>query len=285
MKKIYLKEMFFHVTHVCNLTCENCDSYNNRNFKGHLFWKDYEDYYIEWSKKLDVDTINLIGGEPFANPKLIDWVNQVSKYFTSTKNFRISTNGTYIQNNIDLAIEIINKGFSFDVCVHDPALRNSIELSINKISALINATKVVNGSVTNYILNDRNVIKLYNTYVFFKASTEKIENKITFFRRSDPVKAHDLCMQECGPSHFFMKGKIYKCYLTAIASDLTNQFQFEQEGADLLNSYVPADPFDSEDKLVQFFNEIQTYIKQCQLCAERKIIKPIWPLSKSKVKF
>jgi hypothetical protein len=82
-----------------------------------------------------------------------------------------------------------------------------------------------------------------------------------------------------------MKGKIYKCYLTAIASDLTNQFQFEQEGADLLNSYVPADPFDSEDKLVQFFNEIQTYIKQCQLCAERKIIKPIWPLSKSKVKF
>jgi hypothetical protein len=169
------------------------------------------------------------------------------------------------------------------VCVHDPALRNNIETSINKVAGLINATKVVNGSLTNYFLNDQNVIRLYNTYVFFKASTEKIENKITFFRRSDPVKAHDLCMQECGPSYFFMKGKIYKCYLTAIAFDLTTQFHFEKKGTELLNSYKPADPFDTTENLDRFFRELDNHIDACQLCPEREIIAPIWPLAKKKI--
>jgi organic radical activating enzyme len=285
MKKFYLKEMFFHITHVCNLTCENCDSYNNRNFKGHFTWSEYKDHYIEWSKKLKIDTINLIGGEPFSNPKLIEWVKEVPKYFNETKNFRISTNGTYIKNNLDLTIEIIRSGFSLDICVHDPALRIDIENAVDKLAEILNASKSISGQLIRYFIDDREIIKLYSTYVFFKASTEKIENKITFFRKSDPIKAHTLCMEECGPSHFFVRGKIYKCYLTAIAEDLTSQFQFEKEGAALLNSYIPATPYDSETTLEKFFSEIENYIDQCRLCAERKVIKPIWPLAKNKVKF
>lgn len=277
--------MFFHITHVCNLTCENCDSYNNRNFKGHFYWEDYADYYYEWAKKLDINSINIIGGEPFANPSLYNWVTEIKKCFTHSESIYISTNGTYLKNNVELTREILEQGVCLIICVHDPAFRSEIESAIETILSPYDTTKISNNTTYEYFIDDKKAIMIYNTFSFWKNSTEKIENGITFFRRSDPVAAHEMCLKECGPANFFIRGKLYKCYLTAIAKDLTSQFKFEEEGANLLNSYIPADPFDSDEVLENFFNELHNPIKQCTLCAEKRIIKPIWPMPKKKSQF
>jgi organic radical activating enzyme len=284
MKIIDLKEVIFHITNVCNLSCLNCENYSDRNFKGHYFWKDHEDLYYKWAEKLKVRRITLIGGEPFANPKLLEWVEETRKCFKSTTEFMICTNGTYIEKNIDLTTQIIKNGFKLDISLHDPAFRKSIEDGMAKVADNLNATKVcASDEYVSYELNGRSIMTLVNQTMFWKNTTKEIKNKIIFFHRSDPVKAHSLCIAACGgQGYYLLKGKLYKCYFTAIGSDLTSQFNIEHEGAQLLNSYVPADPFDEEEKLNSFFEQLPNHIKQCTLCTETHSVAPIWPMPKGK---
>ena len=90
-------------------------------------------------------------------------------------------------------------------------------------------------------------------------------------------------MSTCVPNVVFHKGKIYKCSFTAISQDLMSQFQIEKRGIDLLKKYNSANPFDTGENLDRFFRELDNHIAACELCPEREIIAPIWPLATKKI--
>lgn len=281
--KYFQKELgIFYITNVCNLTCKNCDSYNNRNFKGHFYWDDNKDQYYKWASRLQLGEINIYGGEPYTNPDLKKWVVGLKDCFKNTSKFSLSTNGTHLKNNIDLSREIIETGFYLDVCCHDPALRDQLTSSLDTILSVYSISTIKKNNTIEYYVNDTMVAKLWNSYVFHLNSADRVEQGITFFRRSDIVSAHESCIRNCLPSIIFLRGKMYKCYLTAISQDLTTQFQFEEEGSALLNSYVPAQVEYTDEQLTAFFEELKNPIAQCKLCAERDTMKPIWPLPKKK---
>ena len=83
----------FYITNVCNLNCDNCNRFNNFHFKGHFKWKDNEKAYKAWAKKVDINRINIIGGEPMLNPDLLNWVKGLNKLWPRSP-INIITNGT-----------------------------------------------------------------------------------------------------------------------------------------------------------------------------------------------
>lgn len=283
IKKYFRPQGVFHITNVCNLTCNNCDVYSNRNFKNHFYWKDYADMYIEWSKKIQLNEVNIFGGEPYTNPDLITWVESLKTHFKDVENFNISTNGTYLKHNIDLSREIITQGFWLDISIHDPSFRNEIEETLENILSVFNFKKYKTNTTITFEANGKKIARIWEATVFRSNSMYKIENKTTFFRRSDPIKAHTYCMSTCVPNVVFHRGKIFKCSFTSISQDLIAQFKIETQGADLLKKYKPADPFDTTENLDRFFRELDNHIDACQLCPEREIIAPIWPLAKKKI--
>lgn len=285
-KKYFRDQGIFHITNVCNLSCSNCDVYSDRNFKGHSSWNKFSNFYQEWTKKIHLDSINVFGGEPFSNPDLYNWIVGLKETFPDAKTFSISTNGTYLKKNIKLAREIINNDFWLDVSIHDPSFKEGIEHSIEEILSNNKIKKVKIADTIEYFIGEKKVVRMWNATVFRLNSTFKVENKTTFFRRSDPIAAHTYCMESCAPPNVvFNKGLLYKCNLTSISSDLISQFSVEEHGALLLNSYRPADPFDTDENLDLFFQNLNNPISACQLCPEREVIVPIWPMSKKRIKY
>ena len=83
----------FYITNVCNLNCTRCNRYNNYAFSGHLNWDDHAEEYRQWSKKLNISCIGILGGEPLLNPGLEKWIRGVSDLWP-TSTIQILTNGT-----------------------------------------------------------------------------------------------------------------------------------------------------------------------------------------------
>ncbi len=281
-KTFTIEQGVFYITNVCNLACTFCETYNNRNFKGHFLWTDYKDQWEQWSKKLNIDFITIIGGEPFSNPDLKSWIQGIKQYWPECKNFNICTNGTYLKNNIEFAREIINQEIWLDISIHDPSTYDTIKETLEEILSIYEYSTSTDNQKISFWINGKEVARLYGAYVFHKNSQRYIRNGITYMHRSNPEKAHELCIGKLGHCHFFVKGLLYKCYLTAVSQDLINQFSIDDDSQKLLESYTAASSFDSQESLEIFFQNIRNPLKQCTLCPDYLSDVPIWPMPKKK---
>ena len=78
MSKIKLDKVEFYITNVCNLTCDECNRFNNFSFKGWQRWQDYEAIYADWNSKLDIQQLVILGGEPLLNPSICEWITGIN---------------------------------------------------------------------------------------------------------------------------------------------------------------------------------------------------------------
>jgi organic radical activating enzyme len=281
-KKFTIEQGVFYVTNVCNLTCNSCETFNNRKFKGHFVWQDYKNDYIEWSKKVDIDFITIIGGEPFSNPDLINWVLNLRSLWPKCNNFNICTNGTYIKDNTKLVEEILDQKIWLDISVHDPLFYDNIKLDVEKVLSKFEYTVEQKNTTINYYIDNRLAVRLYTAYNFRQSSQKYIKNGITYLHQSNGDKAHELCIGELGHCHFFVKGLLYKCYLTAIGKEFISQFDLEERAKELLESYKACSPWSTLTDIESFLGKIRNPISQCTLCPDRITTFPIWPINRKK---
>lgn len=85
----------FYITNVCNLNCTDCNRGNNFNFKGHQRWDEYQDAVREWSKRLELNKIGILGGEPLLNPDFETWLINIADLWPESR-IEIITNGSQI---------------------------------------------------------------------------------------------------------------------------------------------------------------------------------------------
>ena len=278
--KLFLKEGNVYITNVCNLTCERCITYNNFKFTGHFLWDDYKEMFVEWSKKINIGEIGIIGGEPFANPDLLNWAIGLRKLWPDTEDFSISTNGTYIKQKIDEVRELIKNRVWMDICLHDPNQYDDVKSAIEEaVSVFPKLTTHQDADKSIYYYSDSvQIARIYTTYVFAKNSISEIKNRLIYMHNSDPVKAHG----RCGLCHYFVRGTLFKCYLTSVGQDLVEQLPVEESAKTLLTSYRSCSPYDDDQFIRGFLDTIEMPISQCSLCPEAVSVKPIWPLMKKK---
>jgi uncharacterized Fe-S cluster-containing radical SAM superfamily protein len=84
-----------YITNVCNFNCAGCVSFNNYYFTGQHLWKDHKEVYERWGELVDLQNIDILGGEPTLNPTFLDWVNGVAGIWPQS-NIVIFTNGSQL---------------------------------------------------------------------------------------------------------------------------------------------------------------------------------------------
>jgi organic radical activating enzyme len=116
---VTINRIEFYITNVCNYNCSNCNRLNNYQFSGHQYWEDYKDTYTQWSKKVNFNKIRILGGEPFLNPTLFNWVQGIRELWPNAV-IELLTNGTRLefannwyeylkQYNVNLSIQLHNR--------------------------------------------------------------------------------------------------------------------------------------------------------------------------------
>ena len=242
---IHLDVLEIYITNVCNLTCRGCNRFNNYNFKGHHLWRDHADKYEEWSKRIAINKISIIGGEPTLNPDLELWAMNLRRLWPDS-DIKIQTNGTYIRPNF--AIIHNEHHVHFAVSLHD----------ITTADDIIKSWKQLLGSQFDTFLEG---------FVFHTANIIEQDDHFILDCSNDKHTAFNAC--DMKHDHTMYQGNLYKCPSMALYPEFNNQFdlRLSNEQQELLNRYRPLSADCTEEELQQFVSTRDTPIDQCSLCS------------------
>jgi organic radical activating enzyme len=147
--KYHLNYAEFYITNVCNYNCSNCNRFNNYHFDGQQLWKNYADIYKEWSQKIALGTICILGGEPLLNPSVIEWIDGIATLWPNTE-IQLITNGSRI-THVDKLYKTIKK---YKGRVHIFAYLHNINNKDMFIDSMINEFLKGNVSKTSTAIDD-----------------------------------------------------------------------------------------------------------------------------------
>ena len=278
-----LKYTEIYITNVCNYSCTHCQSLNNFAFKGHQRWKDYEKEYINLSNQIEIDQIQIIGGEPTLNPEFEKWVDGISKLWPNSK-LQIATNGSRLDKLTQEIYQVLlkHKGTLWITC-HDMQLYDSF---LDFAKTFLN--KIVSDNVSNSdwkneyersktdptvklqtvsrTLIDENGVEVILDWSqsFVPSVVDVLDDQSLIMKyNSDPVQAHEICyFKTC---HQINKGKLYKCPLVSVLPDFLDQFEVAMSDNDKVLAYS-YEPLTTDKNASAFVNTINDPIPQCKFC-------------------
>jgi sulfatase maturation enzyme AslB (radical SAM superfamily) len=122
-----------HLTEHCNLNCAGCDHFSNIAKEEFVNIKSFEKDLSRLSELTDkdVNTIQLLGGEPLLHPEVIKLIDLTRKYFNRTTRIGLLTNGILLPKQPPEFWECAKRNGLVIVISHYP-----VKLDINKIKKL-----------------------------------------------------------------------------------------------------------------------------------------------------
>jgi hypothetical protein len=288
----------FYITNVCNLTCEGCNRFNNHDFRGWQRWSDYRAQYEQWGELVRLKSATIMGGEPFLNPTLVDWIQGINRIFGI--DVQVLTNGTRFRQSQHLYDAMLYRSTRtramnhIGVSLHNLADQEEILDSIRSFFPG-SFNEYPKGHLANrwgsdwyFVDNNGVMVNVYVVNKFVNSSVIPqwqvnggIKKQYTL-HNSDPVEAHQACAFAKFKSYHFIRGKLYKCGPVALLPEFDQQHQLTITDADrnLMSSYQPlsTDNFDHYHK--EFFDHIDKPISQCKFCPTEPKFRIIAPIRK-----
>jgi len=288
LKYTFENKVEFYITNVCNLTCENCNRFNNHKFTGWQRWSDYADTYRRWGEYVNLKNIVIMGGEPTLNPTLPEWVVGLNEIFNS--GIQILSNGLQLKHNPSLYNALVNvkdsNGFSsgnIEISLHNPAhfdqIRNNIKSFLQPINeeygTAINVAHKYNwdnhsDNHAYYSARDVNnvLVRMHLANSFHDAAVYKNNQGQFTLHDSDPIEAHRGCGFAQYKCYHFIRGQLYKCGPAALMPEFDQQHNLAISDQDrqLLNSYQPLTVDHWPDSAQQWLAKLDDPIAQCKFC-------------------
>jgi hypothetical protein len=260
MTKPKLSYAEFYITNVCNLTCPQCNRFNDRKFKGH--YKFNLEKYQEWANVLDLETCSILGGEPTLNPNLAEWITGVHACWPTAKGDLV-TNGTRLSATTGLVSALAESQWGVSICVHNDLMREHV---LNEITQTFGYCRFVDFMYYNGIINGMRFVS-QDGIKFEITNGANFHNNIFQdglfqLHNSDADQAHSVCtMQHC---HHFIDGKLYKCGVVYLLPEY-----FKQIGRTVPELYSQYKPLEVSDINPAALDNLRNQsIPQCQFCPE-----------------
>jgi uncharacterized Fe-S cluster-containing radical SAM superfamily protein len=289
MHRYSIKFGQFYITNVCNLTCGDCASFNNLPLKGHFLWAENQEVVEQWSKIVDIEEINILGGEPFLNRDLDNWVTGIRNNWPQCNNLKITTgiNDDRLLQFKDSIRKWNRLNVGIEISIHDPSVWDQVDNYVTEILDI--NCQVFEGIFTEtafpekfktYMSNGVVLFALKQSWKFAPSAIKEIRDGVIIMHDNDSVTAHKSCLwSDC---HYFVEGKFYKCVVAAAAPELAKQKTVDQHSHELIMKTEYATP--TSENLDRYFSNLHKEIPQCSLCPVNVIDKiiPIFPLATKK---
>jgi organic radical activating enzyme len=289
--RVRIANVEFYITNVCNLTCSNCNRFNNYNFSGWQRWSDYEPMYTEWAQHVRLQRVAILGGEPLLNPTICDWIDGINGLWSKPVN--LLTNGTRL-NHVNGLYDAIN----VNPDKKHPHAKNWIGVSLHNVNdrerCFDEIRKFLRGNINYYhkshpqnINNaltfggdhafvDSNGVKVcvWEYSKFYSAGIQRNLSGNYILYNSDPVQAHNICGFAMYKCYHFIRGALYKCGPVALFPEFDQQHTFDISESDreLLNSYRPLQASEFPTRGKEFLAHIDDVIPQCKFCPDKHTV-------------
>lgn len=174
----YPVDFTIHIGNYCNLKCQMCNgkysskllienkilNFENLDQKDYDWNKDVENDFINFFNNKNIENINIIGGEPFLNPTVLELLKVISKSPIRDKTLiQITTNGTIFSKEIEKVLRELGKVriiFSIDSTqkcndyVRYPSKWQDIDRNINNFKKIKHLDLMVHSVVQNLTLSN-----------------------------------------------------------------------------------------------------------------------------------
>lgn len=247
--RIRLSTLEVYITNECNLTCSNCNRYNNYNFQGHHDWHSSESAIMTWSSRITAPIITIIGGEPLMHPDLWGWVELLCRAWPHEK-IMIQSNGLVDRPDIHRAELVQNLGIV--ASLHQLGM----EKTIRKKIPIHNSEQIIDNSM-------------------FTACAIKDQGDHFVVHDSAVDQAFKACTMS--ESHTLLDGRLYKCPMVAVLPKFMQQYTvtMTQHQQQLLQAYRALDHWCTDQDLQDFLYNEDKPIPQCALCPSDGANSPV----------
>lgn len=273
-----LKYMEFYITNHCNLDCNDCNRFNNYNFRGHYHHEPYIDIYRRWAKLLDVNCITIIGGEPLMHPDLEGWARTIRELWPNAV-CNISSNGTLLLKYKNLYNILKKYKFTLSISVHNFDWTNEFIKRLDqfypgKYSITENPKDTI---FFSKVAVDDSGVKIINSKYnsMHQSAVYTGTNFGLRMHNSDPLMAHNTC--DGKSCHHMINGKLYKCGVEALIHDFSKQFDLELNSTqkNIVESVVGTTIEQAEQNTTELLKKLSSVIPHCALCPEKYIYNDI----------
>jgi len=255
--KYELKYLDVMVQYACSLSCRGCIVMSNYNRKGHVPWSDGEQWLKEWSKRVTLREVNLMGGEPLLNKDLKNWMYGLREYFPTAR-VKLITNGFHYFVRPDLynwCKELGNVLIQTSLHFYPPPQEyiDNVKFFLQHSDWKITATPFA-PSDKLIKLKDRNADIKWHMNIFgeFRRPFMGEGPRLMPADNKDYIGAHKVCGGPNSPTLY--KNKLYKCPAVANLDDTLTLFNIRDSEAwqPYLNTGLSYD-----DNLDEFVNNIK----------------------------
>jgi hypothetical protein len=291
MNKRKVQKLEFYITNVCNLNCNNCNRFNNHDFRGWQRWSDFEQDYMEWGRKLDVSGLVILGGEPLLNPTILEWVKGLNQAFG--QGVQILTNGTrlnHVKGLYETLIDFYGPTQNWiGISVHNS---DDLDLYFDEAKKFLSGPlrtfhgpdcRMPDGHLisygADYTFVDENgvAVRIWVQDSFYSASVRRmppewidgklVPGKLTLWN-NDPEKAHEACGFVQWKNYHMINARLHKCGPCVLMAEFDKQHPLDISDEDrlILNSYRPLSVWDYDEKGDDFFAKIDDVLPQCKFC-------------------
>ena len=249
MTKIPLRDICYHPTFRCSLSCRGCVNYSNHlesyNIPDETNWHRDLDALFE---RFDVRHIEVAGGETLMFPHLEDLVNKLSpvKFYTITTNGLLLYKHRWIKDLVDndqrLQLVISIHGHPLQDSIYIRNLSESLGIFLDKPAATILKEIRRNfaspSTPSRYLIhNGRIKIKQQHRqgmWHYPKLDTDELP--VLFNNDKEIAFKNCIC-----PAPHLKDGKIYKCPMMAMLPKVIKSKNISNTKWDYLNEYSPYD--------------------------------------------
>lgn len=279
-QRILLEKLEFYITNVCNLTCSNCNRYNNYKFSGWQSWSDAEPILTQWAEKIDIQHPVILGGEPLLNPDIVKWIQGLRRLWPNRSGVQVQSNGTRI-DRVKGLYDVCNDDNWIGISIHSPDDREEIferirNFLVHPIKETQDPTHPI-GSDYQFVDANRKYVHAWLSNNFVQSNIIELPDNSYTLYQSNPDLAHKNCTFRQFKNYHMINGKIYKCGPVALMPEFDEQFQLNISDSDreIIKGYHPLSVDDFDSKGLEFFQTIDNVIPQCKFCPESYDYKPI----------
>lgn len=259
---------------LCNLTCSDCAVLSGFNFVGFQDWNKCKDYYEKWAEIIDIPEIILAGGEPYLHKDLDVWAAEFNRLWPDAV-VEIQTNGTRLSEKADFTKNFLkNPKNRLRVSVHDMSQWDKIKTNLEYILESVNYYSENSPNlpwqpevVYHEPGSNRRIAGLMELDTMFTPFyKEVIDNTVILELGGNQEESHKNCpFKYC---YIFQDGLLFKCPLTTNYPEAKKQgIKFQPEATEVLEKYLPCDPYSDLKDIKMFIDNLRNSIPQCSLCA------------------
>lgn len=201
-------------TQSCNLSCQGCTNYSDLTHKGYVTWNTANNWLKSWLELIEIPDFGIIGGEPFLNPEINDWLYGCRSLMPNSQ-LRLTTNGLLIKSVSEI-LSILDEieNIVFKITVH--VKNDHLDETIKEIFLSRPWMPVTEFGINRWKLNNNVRFQINRPENFLMTYRGSYKSMMPHY--SVPEKAFELCVQKTCP--LLWNGKLYKCSTAGLLGEV-----------------------------------------------------------------